>query len=58
MSIASAELKRKPKSESNAEVKGPLTSDALRKMDAYWARPIIFQSGRSIFSTILCYASR
>ncbi len=36
MSIASAELKRKPKSESNAEVKGPLTSDALRKMDAYW----------------------
>ena len=36
MSIASAELKRKPKSESKSDVTGPLAPDELRKMDAYW----------------------
>jgi hypothetical protein len=36
MSIASPDLKRKPKSESKSSVTSPLTSDELRKMDAYW----------------------
>src|SRR5436190_4517675 len=36
MSIASAELKRKPKSESKSGVTGPLAPDELRKMDAFW----------------------
>ena len=36
MSIASADLKRKPKSESKSAVTGPLAPDELRKMDALW----------------------
>ena len=36
MSIASADLKRKPKSESKSAVTGPLAPDELRKMDAFW----------------------
>ncbi len=36
MSIASADPKRKPKSESKSDVKASLTTEELRKMDAYW----------------------